>query len=317
MLPIIFGRTHMTYIFSPRRLWAALAKFNPTHIHVEEDPHSLVGLEVAAIAGLAARGAKLSFFIWDNLARKPRFPISLIKRAFTAFSLARASMVICGNREAEALLISVKNYRGCTRVLPQLGLDTSLYAGKPASSIELGPWVGYVGRLVPEKGLETLFEALVHLKQLQWKLRIVGEGPMREQIQTRWSQEFGDRLSFTGAVEHDAVPTELSGLDVFVLPSCSTEFWVEQFGLTLAQAMMTGIACIGSCSGAIPEVLGDAGLIVAERNPEALANALKKMLDSPTLRQDLGGRAKRRALEHFSQEAVALKHLEAFREIAH
>lgn len=318
VLPIVMGCTHMTYVFNPIRLANAIRRFGPTHIHVEEDPHSFIGVEAALVARVAAPDAVLSYFIWDNLARTPRFPINLAKRYFTWLSLAKAKMVVCGNTEAARLLIQVKKYLGRTAVLPQLGIDPELYIPR-IDAVQAGqgvPRIGYIGRLVPEKGLSILFEALLRLKHLRWELRVVGDGLMREEIQKRWPHEFGERLLFDRAVEHEEVPTELARLDIFVLPSYRTDFWVEQFGLTLAQAMMAGVACIGSRSGAIPEVIGEGGLVVPERDSQALADALEKLIRQPEMRKQLGDKAKAIALESYSHRSLARKYLDVFQGIS-
>ena len=318
VLPTVMGRTHMTYLFNPVRLANAIRLFGPTHIHIEEDPHSFIGVEAALVARVAAPDSTVSYFIWDNLARTPRFPINLAKRYFTRFSLARAKMVVCGNAEAARLLIQVKKYLGRTVVLPQLGIDPTLYVPKieAAQTNHDIPRIGYIGRLVPEKGLEIFLEALLRLKHLRWELRVVGDGPMREEIQKRWRCEFGERLLFDRAVEHEEVPGELARLDIFVLPSYRTDFWVEQFGLTLAQAMMAGVACIGTRSGAIPEVIGEGGLVVPERDSQALANALEKLICQPEMRKQLGDTARAIALENYSHSSLARKYLDVFQGIS-
>src|SRR5437016_8053636 len=118
-----FAYSHMTFIFSPISLAKAMRDFKPDCVLVEEDPHSLSGLETALLARFYAPKAALIFFIWDNLARVPRFPLNLIKRLFTYLSMRRVSGMICGNSEGRLLLQTVKGYRGPTFVFPQLGVD--------------------------------------------------------------------------------------------------------------------------------------------------------------------------------------------------
>jgi glycosyltransferase involved in cell wall biosynthesis len=87
---------------------------------------------------------------------------------------------------------------------------------------------------------------------------------------------------------------------------------VEQFGLSLAQAMMLGIASIGSSSGAIPEVLGPGGLVFQEGNTEALTGALDELLRSPARREELGALGRQFALRNYSTESISARYLEAF-----
>src|SRR5438093_7393934 len=65
VIPRMIGKTHMTYVLEPVRLLAVLRRFAPEHIHIEEDPHSLVGAEVVSVAHVGCPRASLSFFIWD------------------------------------------------------------------------------------------------------------------------------------------------------------------------------------------------------------------------------------------------------------
>lgn len=321
-IPTIFGQTHMTYVLSPARLWTVLHQFIPDHIHIEEDSHSLAGVEAVSLARLACPDATISFFIWDNLARTPRFPLNVVKQAFTQYSLARATLVVCGNAEAESLLRKAKGYTGRTAVLPQVGLDLEDYATPPRAEIRAALsvvpgelWVGFVGRFVPEKGLIVLLEALSRLQHLRWRLLLVGDGPLRDDVETRWQSMLGSRLLFVSAVPHVAVPDYLKCLDIFVLPSYRTDAWKEQFGLTLAEAMMAGVACIGSSSGAIPEVIGGAGVVVQERDVGSLCQALERVISSETTRQGLKDKARSFALKHYTNSVVAARYLELFQSV--
>jgi glycosyltransferase involved in cell wall biosynthesis len=303
----------------PGWLLDIMRRFKPEHIHIEEDPHSLIGVESVSLARLACPKATISFFIWDNLAREPRFPINVIKKTLTRYSFSRAALVICGNLEAEHLLKSAKCYHGHTLVLPQIGIDPEYYAGSsPTDLVEkIGktsdiPLIGFIGRLVPEKGILLLLEALLRLQMLPWKLLIVGNGTLRDEIHTVWKSKLGERLILVDSVPHAQVAQYLRCLDVFVLPSYGTPVWKEQFGLTLAQAMMAGVACIGSSSGAIPEVIGMAGMVVPEQDITALARALETILCSEPTRRRLQGEAKAFALQRYANASVAKRYLDVF-----
>lgn len=317
----IFGKSHMTYILDPVRLTLLLKKFSPDHIHIEEDPYSLIGLETIFLSRMVCRKAKISFFIWDNLARKPRFPLSFLKWAFSKYTLSRSALVVCGNHEGQRLLIGPKEYHGNNLVLPQVGLNPDEYLTDPPEKLKKQfsskhdgdePLIGFLGRLIPEKGIILLLEALSHLQHLSWKLLIVGSGPMKKEIQTRWKVLFNNRLICLDAVSHKAVPDYLKCLDIFVLPSYSTPRWKEQFGLTLAQAMMARVACVGSSSGAIPDVLGPAGIIFQERDAASLINALEQLLQSKEKRDMFGEKGQAFALKNYTNRSVANAYLAAF-----
>ena len=311
------GGSHMTYLLDPLRIARILRRFRPEVVLIEEDPHSLVGVETALLTRWFQPQAKIAVFLWDNLARRPNFPVSFLKRLLTRYTLSRCSLVICGNSEAQALLGLSKGYRRASIVLPQLGIDPSTEprpAEIPAIPVTI-PIIGFVGRLVPEKGVALLLSALSRLQHLAWKLVIVGAGPLFRELETTWKPIFGDRMVLRGPIAHAEVPGCLKSLDIFVLPSYGIPRWKEQFGLTLVQAMMAGVACIGSSSGAIPEVLGPAGLIFEEGSTQSLAAALTTLIECPARRQALAIAARERALKEFSTGVVAARYLATLAEL--
>ena len=102
------------------------------------------------------------------------------------------------------------------------------------------------------------------------------------------------------------MPSFLKSLDVLVLPSITIlPLHREQFGRVLVEAMAAGVPVIGSSSGAIPEVVGDAGLIVPERDPTALAGAIERLLSEADVRQALAERGRQRVRTRFAWSAVA------------
>lgn len=314
-----FGRSHMSYVLDPFRFAEVLRKFQPDRVHIEEDPYSAVGFETVFLTRLICPSAKISFFIWDNLARVPRFPLNVIKRKLNRYSLRKADLVVCGNKDGELLLREKKGYEGRTAVLPQLGLEPVRYVNPQTNSIrsELQipvdiPMIGFVGRLVPEKGVSLLLEALHRLKDLKWRVLIVGSGPLEGEITGKWQQMFGDRLVFRKAVPHADVPAYMRAMDIFVLPSYTTPAWKEQFGLVLAEAMLAGVPCIGSSSGAITDVIGPGGLVFKENNADDLVRTLERLLVDVDLRKSLAQTAQDFALQHYTHSAVATAYLKQF-----
>lgn len=314
-----FGRSHMSYVLDPVHFSRLLLEFRPERIHIEEDPYSAVGVEAVFLARLFCPSAKISFFILDNLGRSPGFPLNIIKRILNRYSLSRAELVVCGNCEAERLLREKKGYKGRTAVLPQHGLDPEPYLSISTRPIrnELNipvdvPLIGFFGRLVPEKGVTLLLEALKRCKRYEWSVLIVGSGPQESEISGKWKEEFGGRLFYCKAVPHVDVPAYIRALDFLVLPSYSTTTWKEQFGLVLAMAMMAGIPCVGSSSGAIPEVMGPGGLVFAEKDVNELARVLGVLLEDKALCAGLAARAKEFAADNYTHQVVSSRYLEQF-----
>jgi glycosyltransferase involved in cell wall biosynthesis len=106
----------------------------------------------------------------------------------------------------------------------------------------------------------------------------------------------------------------MRAFDVMVLPSRSIPTWREQFGRVLTEAMACGTPLIGSSCGAIPEVIGDAGLIVPEEDHLALAGALDRLAGDGRLRERLSERALARTREHFDPRANLERLVDLFRE---
>jgi len=100
-----------------------------------------------------------------------------------------------------------------------------------------------------------------------------------------------------------------------VLPSCTTRVWKEQFGRILVEAMACKVPVVGSDSGAIPEVVGDAGLIFPEGDAAALAECLRQLKESPELRQELAERGYVRAATHYSQERTGSLSVNFYKEV--
>jgi len=106
-------------------------------------------------------------------------------------------------------------------------------------------------------------------------------------------------------VPHGRMPELLAAVDVLVLPSRTLPKLKEQFGRVLIEGMAAGCVVIGSSSGAIPEVLGDAGLVFEEVRPEDLATAIERVLEDRSLRETLRARGRARVEETYTWDVVA------------
>ena len=281
-----------------RDAWRALRRARPHVLHAEVEPWS-----VAALQCLLARAAPVVLFTWENLAG----PRRRLYRAIERFVLPRVAFVIAGNQAARARVeaLGVPPRRVC--VLPQFGVDPTRYTrgngGALRARLSLTrPLVGFVGRLVREKGVDVLIDALAPLGA---QLLVVGDGPERGALEHRVAEWPPGRATFAGAVAHEAVPDYLGALDVLVLPSRTTSTWAEQFGHVLIEAMAAGVPVVGSSSAAIPEVIGDAGLIFPEGDIGALRAHLCAILSDETLRQALIARGRARVGRLYANSVIA------------
>lgn len=301
------------FAFYPWKLWPLLHSLRPDLIQVDEEPPSLALLEVLLLK-LWLRCPVL-FFSWENLPIRYRWPFSAIRR----FNLRQADGAIVGTQEAGQRLRE-SGFSGPIAVIPQLGVDPERFYPYRNDSLrqKLGLHtftIGYIGRFVPEKGLWVLLDALSFLEG-DWQCLLVGEGRIREewlyQAQRRGVRE---RVVWISTVPHTEVPQYLNAMDVVVLPSLTTPRWKEQFGHVLIEAMACSVPVIGSDSGAIPEVIGDAGLIVPEGNPLALAQAINVLRSSESRRTILGQRGRERVLAFYTNERICHQTLAFWQEV--
>jgi len=156
--------------------------------------------------------------------------------------------------------------------------------------------IGSLGRLTHEKGFDLLVDAVAQLVSAGEEIAVSlgGEGVEREALERRAQ---GLPIDFTGHVED--VEAFLAALDVFCLPSR----W-EGLPFSLLEAMMSGLPCVAADVGDIAVALGDAGIVVPPENVSSLANALKRLVDSPAERLQLGSAAHARAKARFSVQAM-------------
>jgi glycosyltransferase involved in cell wall biosynthesis len=286
---------HFHYHFYPA-LAREIADFAPDLVHVDEEPYNLA---TAHAVWLARRhSARAVFFSWQNLSRRYPPPFSWLER----FCYRRAA-AIAGTGGARDVL-RAKGFEGPLAVIPQFGVDPDVFRPAPGRDRPARFTVGYLGRLVEEKGLKPFMGAMSKMPDV--RSRIGGRGPM-----ANWIRKFAaernmiDRLDGPTPVPPTEVPNFLNSLDVLVLPSLPTPKWTEQFGRVLVEAMACQIPVVASDCGEIPGVLGDAGLLTPPGDEEALVGALEQVRDNPELAEDLGRRGRARVMENYTHRKIA------------
>jgi glycosyltransferase involved in cell wall biosynthesis len=166
---------------------------------------------------------------------------------------------------------------------------------------------------VQEKGIDILLRAVAEL-QCNWELRILGSGPDKTRLQTLAHQlGIDSRVHFDPPIPSSDVPDYMRQLDLAVLPSITQPNWKEQFGRALIEAMACQVPVVGSNSGEIPNVIGDAGLIFPEGDVAALRAHIETLQRDPARRRELGVRGRARVLEHFTQARIAAETYAVYR----
>lgn len=278
----------------------------PNIVHIDEEPYNLSAWQMFYDAKRV--GAKTLFFSWQNIARRYPPPFSWGER----WLLNGVDYALMGT-ESAADIWREKGYQGKVAVIPQFGTDPDLF--KPAPRPDRPFTIGYFGRLVEEKGVRVLFDALTTL-QGDWRLVILGGGPLRGELETQAvNMGFVDRVTFLGQVASTDMPSLYHQIDVLVLPSLTRPNWKEQFGRVLVEAMCSGVPVIGSDSGAIPSVIGDAGIIVPENAPRILGDSIETLRNDRNLSLVLAQKGRDRAIQYFTHQAIAQATVQVYQAI--
>lgn len=306
VIPIALnGNFHLHYYPG---LGQIMRDFRPEIVHIDEEPYNLAAWQ--ALYHARKIKAKTLFFSWQNIKRAYPPPFSWGER----WVLKHVNHAIVGTESAGEVWRE-KGYEGRMTLIPQFGVDPDLFT--PHKNTSDRPFtIGYFGRLVEEKGLTSLLRAVATLTN-DWRLRIIGNGPQRGELENLAHElDIFDRIQFCEQIPSIEMPAQYHELDVFVLPSLTSPNWKEQFGRVLIEAMSSGIPVIGSDSGAIPNVIGNAGLIFPENDVDALAKQLSQLQKNRSLRTQLAENGRIRAMTHFTHQRVASATVKVYQQMS-
>ncbi|MEO0516387.1 MAG: hormogonium polysaccharide biosynthesis glycosyltransferase HpsO [Cyanobacteria bacterium P01_A01_bin.116] len=300
-----------------------MREFKPDVIQVEQGSKSLGYAQLITLNRMLGLKAKNVFFTWWNLPYEVTFPLSVLE----SYNLRHTDGLIVGNQDG-ANILKEHGYHGPACVMPQLGVDERIF--KPTDEAALAEShglsaddfvIGFVGRFVEEKGLLTLFEALGQIQGRNWKLLLLGRGPLKEQLQQK-AGELGieHRIVWIESVPHADVPRYINLMDTLVLPSETTyEFktlssvgWKKQFGHVIIEAMACGVPVIGSDSGEIPYVIKDDGLVFPEGDATAFAQKLALLIDDADMQRAIAQKGYDRAMREYTNKALANRQLKFY-----
>jgi glycosyltransferase involved in cell wall biosynthesis len=305
--PIRFnGNFHMHYYPT---LGRRIHEIKPDVVHIDEEPYNLATWH--ALYHAKRIDAKTLFFSWQNIRRDYPLPFRWGER----WVLNSVDHAIIGTQSA-ADVWRAKGYKGAISVIPQFGIDPDLFT--PEDRTESAAFrIGYAGRLVPEKGIDLLIRAASRLAGEQAgvppiELHIVGSGSERAALE-RATINYNIRTLFYGHVPSMQMRGYYRQMDVLVIPSRTLPNWKEQFGRVIVEAMACGVPVIGSNSGAIPDVIGEAGEIFPEDDEDALVASLRRVIANPELRTQMARRGRQRVLEKYTHKQVATETVGVYR----
>ena len=257
-----------------------LHQVKPDLIHLFEEPYHNIAAYLNFWTPLICPKAKLIFETLQNQVEDYRKPwIKIQKRTFE-----RSSSAIAVTTEAKSIL-EHWGYRKPIHTI-YLGTETKLYSPQNSANLraQLGLnefTIGYIGRMTNEKGMEDLIGACNQLN-FPHQMLFMGTGKDRDAF-----RKLTDRAVWIDSIPPNEMNEYYSALDVLVLPSRTTPNWKEQFGRVLVEAMLCGVPVIGSSSGEIPNVIGEAGLVFKEGDPADLKEKLTLLHNDQNLRKAL------------------------------
>lgn len=262
--------------------------YKPDVIHVMGEASYFITYKLAQIKKkfsfiLTCRAAQNVNQIWP-------FPFSYFEKQ----ALNSLDAIFSVNKDAENVLRQ-KGFKGIIEYLPN-GYDADIFAGAEPRLPKLPLKLIYVGNFMERKGLRYLMEACCSIKDLPWRLTMVGSGPLEKYLRTTIEENsLGEKINIIGRLSQEELASVYNDADVLVLPSIDSDGsdhsigkkikwlrvkWKEQFGRVLVEAMRYSIPAIGSDCGAIPEVIGDAGWIVPQKNSQKLAEVISYLISN-------------------------------------
>jgi glycosyltransferase involved in cell wall biosynthesis len=314
---IFAGRSHRAIYLSLGRI---LKQVQPDCLWVNGEPESYLSYQAVLLRDRLSPRSRVVFTSYRNIdygTVKFPYKFSHLNALCERLVLSRADHCIAHNETAKEIFRK-KGFEAITVIPP--AVDTQLFRRTVGEALmkELdlqGFVIGYFGRFVRQKGVDVLLKAV---SKLDCECRVVlgGGGPAKAEWM-KLARDLGleKKIRWVNPLRHREVPPYLSALDVLVLPSRTGAYWKEQFGRILVEAMACEVPVIGSSSGEIPHVIGDAGLVFREGDEDELCSRLTKLNTNTERRLELIQKGLRRVREHFSIPVVAQQYEKLFRRL--
>lgn len=254
-------------------------------------------------AGSRLRG--LPFVLWTGMWHHPRSRFHRVSLPVTEAIYRDAGSIVAYGEHVRRFLLQTRGVGADKVFVAGQAVDPERFAAVPAGDGS-ARCVLFVGQLKEYKGIAVLLEAWSGIEHPGARLRIVGNGPLEPRVRAAAAQD--PRIEFLGYRSQDKLPQELTGSLCLVLPSVTTRIDREPWGLVVNEAMHSGRPvvvsdAVGAAAGGLVED-GRNGLIVPERDPGALREALKLLLRDPLRARRMGEHARADAAR-FSHDRMA------------
>jgi len=254
------------------------------------DPHYYYSYQLARLR----KDKKIKSLISSSWETIPFNNESVTKKRFIKkFTQKYIDLFICHTERAKDCLITEGINENKIKVV-RIGVNINKFKSQKHKSKDQNVTILFVGRLVPEKGLLDLQKAVNQINNSLVKLRVVGNN----------------------SVDYQQMPKIYQQANIFVLPSKTTRTWEEQYGMVLVEAMASGLPIVAYGSGAIPEIIDKAGILVKEGNIDQLAYSIYRLIENENLRQKLGKMSRRRTEKFFNCRKTAKQLTEIYENIS-
>lgn len=218
----------------------------------------------------------------------------------------RLRVLTCPSRSAKHDIVDAFGVDAARLHPIPLGVDQAAFRPMPQVARAPRRLISTASADTPLKGLPVLLQAYHRLIQTDPELELVVIGRLREGAAKRQLDALGlrDRVVFRSGLSREDLAREFNQATIAITPSL-----YEGFGLPAAEAMSCGTPVIVSDGGALPEVAGEAGIVVQRGDPEALAGAIEKLLNDPVRRAGVARACLERARSHFNWDAIAPRYV--------
>jgi len=283
--------------------------FNPDIIFAMQEPWEYLTFQLSNVARVIKK--PFGFFTWENLHKILPVPLA----PFCNDVINNSHFAVCGNIESAKIIAE----RGCinVNVLLQTGLDENTFFPEPTIDIrnEDEPIkLLYIGRLVKEKGIETILKAMEQLDPEKYILRIVGGRGQPEIVeQIKQYQQSHKNITLEEWVPYNKVPEVLNWADLLLMPSIDSPEWKEQCGYIIGEALLCGVPVITSTSSSIMEIWGKCPDVqfINQGDVGMLVDTIKEF------KPYLATKGRDWVTKNLSYKVVGDKYIEIFKEVTH
>ncbi len=279
-----------------------LLNLKPNIIQGSEPYASKTALRICLLTMKISRALKIPYIfpMFENRPVKAKFGVitgSILKKILANYAKNAALIFYLNNGAKRNLLEVGAEPKKLKRELYGIwGVDKRLF--EPKSENKKNNYILFVGRLDEAKGIPYLLEAWNSIKKEfpDIEMVFVGSGELGSRVR-------GDKIRYLGAMKTQELPSYFANALFTVYPSVTLPKWEEQVGMVNLQSLACGVPVVTTKSGAIPEYISDkVGILVPERDSKALAEAMKKLLENPKLRQKLGEAGRKLVLEKYAAQ---------------